>query len=169
MPMDIKIGDVVELKKQHACGCKEFEITRVGMDIKIKCTKCLRSIMLDRETVEKKIKKIIIGLLAGFISGLFSTGGGLILVPAFTYLLELDTVEARATSIMCILPMVLTTSFFYAKNKYIDWRLGFLCAIGGIIGSYIGSKVISKIPTYILKISFAIFLIYVALYMIGIV
>ena len=54
-----KIGDVVELKKQHACGCKEFEITRVGMDIKIKCTKCLRSIMLDRETVEKKIKKII--------------------------------------------------------------------------------------------------------------
>ena len=48
MPMDIKIGDVVELKKQHACGCKEFEIT-----------KCLRSIMLDRETVEKKIKKII--------------------------------------------------------------------------------------------------------------
>ena len=53
MPMDIKIGDVVELKKQHACGCKEFEITRVGMDIKIKC------IMLDRETVEKKIKKII--------------------------------------------------------------------------------------------------------------
>ena len=98
---------------------------------------------------KQKIKKIIIGLLAGFISGLFSTGGGLILVPAFTYLLELDTVEARATSI--------------------DWRLGFLCAIGGIIGSYIGSKVISKIPTYILKISFAIFLIYVALYMIGIV
>ena len=56
MPMDIKIGDVVELKKQHACGCKEFEIT---MDIKIKCTKCLRSIMLDRETVEKRIKTII--------------------------------------------------------------------------------------------------------------
>ena len=59
MPMNIKIGDVVELKKQHACGCKEFEITRVGMDIKIKCTKCSRSIMLDRETVEKRIKKII--------------------------------------------------------------------------------------------------------------
>ena len=104
---------------------------------------------------KQKIKKIIIGLLAGFISGLFSTGGGLILVPAFTYLLKLDTVEARATS------------FFYAKNKYIDWKLGFLCAIGGIIGSYIGSKILSKIPTFILKIAFTIFLIYVALYMLG--
>ena len=118
---------------------------------------------------KSKISNIIIGLIAGFISGLFSTGGGLILVPAFTYLLKLDTVEARATSIMCILPMVLTTSFFYARNKYIDWKLGFLCAIGGIIGSYIGSKVLSKIPTFVLKIAFAIFLIYVAFYMLGIV
>lgn len=59
MPMVLKIGDIVELKKQHACGCKEFELTRVGMDMKIKCTKCERLIMLDRETLEKKIKKII--------------------------------------------------------------------------------------------------------------
>lgn len=84
-------------------------------------------------------------------------------------MLKLNSKEARATSIMCILPMVLTTSFFYAKNKYIDWKLGFLCAIGGIIGSYIGSKVLSKIPNSILKISFTLFLIYVALYMLGIV
>lgn len=59
MPLNLKVGDIVELKKQHPCGNKEFEITRVGMDIKIKCTKCNRSIMLDRETVEKRIKKII--------------------------------------------------------------------------------------------------------------
>ncbi|MGL6105670.1 DUF951 domain-containing protein [Romboutsia sp.] len=59
MPMDIKIGDIVELKKQHACGCKQFEITRVGMDMKIKCVKCSRLIMLDRETLEKRIKKIV--------------------------------------------------------------------------------------------------------------
>ncbi|HFL3599924.1 TPA: DUF951 domain-containing protein [Clostridioides difficile] len=59
MPMDLKIGDIVELKKQHACGCKEFEIIRMGMDIKIKCTKCSRLIMLDRETLEKRVKKLI--------------------------------------------------------------------------------------------------------------
>ena len=114
------------------------------------------------------VKKILIGIVAGFISGLFSTGGGLILVPAFSYLLGLDSVKSRATSILCILPMVITTSFFYAKNNYIDWKIGGLCAVGGMIGSYVGSKILNKIPNYILKIAFAIFLFYVALNMIGI-
>lgn len=116
---------------------------------------------------KEMVKKIIIGIIAGFISGLFSTGGGLILVPAFSYFLSLDTVKARATSIMCILPMVITTSFFYARNNYIDWKIGVLCAIGGTIGSYVGSKILGKIPSYLLKITFTIFLIYVALKMIG--
>lgn len=59
MPLNLNIGDIVELKKQHACGSKEFEITRVGMDIKIKCMKCERVIMLDRPTLEKRVKKLI--------------------------------------------------------------------------------------------------------------
>ena len=54
MPMNLNLGDIVELKKQHACGCKQFEIIRVGMDIKIKCTNCKRLIMLDRPTLEKR-------------------------------------------------------------------------------------------------------------------
>lgn len=58
MPMKLNIGDIVELKKSHPCGCKEFEITRVGMDFKIKCLKCGRMVMLDRETLEKRIKKV---------------------------------------------------------------------------------------------------------------
>lgn len=107
------------------------------------------------------VKKIIIGIIAGLISGLFSTGGGMILVPSFIYFLKMNQVEARATSITCILPMVLTTSFLYAKNNYLDFKIGILCAIGGIIGSYVGSKFLNKIPDYILKIAFIIFLIYV--------
>lgn len=58
MPMKLNVGDVVELKKPHPCGCKEFEITRAGMDFKIKCLKCDRMLMLDRETLEKRIKKV---------------------------------------------------------------------------------------------------------------
>ncbi len=59
MPMKLAVGDTVIMKKNHPCGCNEFEITRVGIDIKFKCTKCLRVIMLDRETGEKRIKKIL--------------------------------------------------------------------------------------------------------------
>ena len=112
------------------------------------------------------IKKIIIGFLAGFISGLFSTGGGLILVPAFIYLLKEKPKKARGTSIFCILPMVITSSFFYYKGNYIEWKTAALCAIGGTIGGYIGAKILRKIPEEKMKIVFTIFLIYAAYNMI---
>ena len=112
-------------------------------------------------------KKIVIGIIAGLISGIFSTGGGMILVPAFIYILKMDEFKARATSIACILPMVITSSFFYAKNNFINWDLGLLCAIGGVIGGFIGAKFLNKIPKNTLKITFVIFLIYVAINIIG--
>ena len=108
------------------------------------------------------VKKIIIGLLAGIVSGLFSTGGGMILVPAFIHLLKLDATKSRGTSIFCILPMVVTSSFFYYKGNFIDWKIAFLCAIGGTIGGYIGAKLLKKLPEKLTKIAFTIFLIYVS-------
>ena len=59
MDKEYKIGSVVEMKKQHPCGYNEWEITRVGADIKIKCLKCGRSIMLPRVEFNKKLKKVI--------------------------------------------------------------------------------------------------------------
>ena len=108
------------------------------------------------------LKKILIGIVAGIISGLFSTGGGMILVPAFIYLLEIDERKARATTIACILPMVIITSIFYFKSDYIDFELGLQCAIGGIIGGFLGANFLNKMPEYILKITFIIFIIYIA-------
>ena len=57
--VDISVGDRVEMKKQHPCGCKTFEILRVGMDFKIKCEKCGREVMVPRAKIEKNIKKIL--------------------------------------------------------------------------------------------------------------
>lgn len=112
------------------------------------------------------IKKVIIGLLAGVVSGLFSTGGGMILVPALIHLLDVDDTKARGTSVFCILPMVVTSSFFYYKGNYIDWKIAFLCAIGGSIGGYIGAKLLKKLPKEVMKIVFTIFLAYVSYKMI---
>ena len=112
------------------------------------------------------LKLSIVGILAGIISGLFSTGGGMILVPAFIYLLKLDNTKARGTSVFCILPMVVTSSFFYYKENFIDWKVAILCSIGGTVGGYIGAKLLKKLPEKILKIAFTIFLIYASYKMI---
>ncbi len=112
------------------------------------------------------IKKIIIGILAGIICGLFGTGGGMILVPTFVYMLEIEPRKARATSLCCMLVMVITSSIFYYKNNYINWQVGILCAIGGIAGGYLGAKLLKRVPDYILKIIFVCFLIYASYSMI---
>ena len=114
------------------------------------------------------LKKILIGLTAGIISGLFSTGGGMILVPAFIYLLEINERKARATSILCIFAMVITTSIFYFKSNYINLKISVQCAIGGAIGGFIGAKILNKLPEFVLKITFIIFIIYIGLKFIGV-
>jgi len=56
---EYKLGSKVIMKKPHPCGVNEWEITRIGADIKIKCLGCGRSIMLPRIEFNKKLKKII--------------------------------------------------------------------------------------------------------------
>ena len=90
----------------------------------------------------------------------------MILVPAFMYVLKIDSLKARATSICCILPMVVTSGIFYYKGNFIDWKISFFCAIGGVIGGYLGVKYLEKISEKKLKIIFTIFLIYAAIKMI---
>lgn len=60
--MDVRVGDVLKMKKPHPCakpGCDLFSVLRVGMDFKIKCSACGREVMLPRLKCEKNIKKII--------------------------------------------------------------------------------------------------------------
>ena len=54
-----KLGSTVVMKKQHACKTNEWKVTRVGVDIKIKCINCGREIMLDRLEFEKKLRRVI--------------------------------------------------------------------------------------------------------------
>lgn len=60
MKHEYKLGSIVIMKKQHPCGSNEWEITRVGTDIKIKCLNCGRMIMLPRVEFNKKLKKVIL-------------------------------------------------------------------------------------------------------------
>ncbi len=59
MNKDFKLNDIVVMKKAHACGENKWMITRMGVDIKIKCLKCNREIMMDRLEFKKKLKGVI--------------------------------------------------------------------------------------------------------------
>ena len=63
--MDLNVGDVIKMKKQHPCGTNEWTIMRTGMDIRLKCGGCEHQVMLPRKQVEKSFR--------GFISRI---GGG---------------------------------------------------------------------------------------------
>ncbi len=56
--MQLKLHDIVVMKKAHPCGSKEFEITRLGVDYKLKCVGCGREVMIPRIKAEKSIKAI---------------------------------------------------------------------------------------------------------------
>ena len=112
------------------------------------------------------MKNKIIGIIAGLISGLFGAGGGMILVPAFSFLNKMDEKESRATSIFCILPLVITSCILYLKHQYIEWEIGIKCAIGGVIGGIIGSILLKKMNDKILRILFTTFLLYTSVRMV---
>lgn len=59
MNKNYKLGSIVMMKKDHPCGTNKWEVVRMGADIKIKCLKCGRFIMLPRIEFEKKMKKVI--------------------------------------------------------------------------------------------------------------
>lgn len=59
MDKSFNLNDEVIMKKQHACGTNLWVITRVGVDIKLKCKNCNREIMMDRLEFIKKLKKVV--------------------------------------------------------------------------------------------------------------
>ena len=56
--MDIQVGNILKLKKQHPCGSFEWEVLRVGADFRLKCQRCGHQIMIPRKTLEKSVKEI---------------------------------------------------------------------------------------------------------------
>ncbi len=57
--MDVRVNDILIMKKDHPCGNNEFLVLRSGMDFKIRCTKCSHELMAPRKKIERNIKKIM--------------------------------------------------------------------------------------------------------------
>lgn len=59
--MDIRLKDVVRLKKPHPCGSLEWEVLRTGIDFRLRCSGCGHEVMIPREKLEKRVRRIIRG------------------------------------------------------------------------------------------------------------
>ncbi|MDO8615135.1 MAG: DUF951 domain-containing protein [Dehalococcoidia bacterium] len=57
--MEIRLGDVVRLRKVHPCGGYEWEVVRLGADIGVRCRTCARRVLLDRSVFEKRVKTVV--------------------------------------------------------------------------------------------------------------
>lgn len=55
---ELKLHDIIIMKKPHPCGCKEFEILRLGVDYRLKCCGCGREVMVPRIKAEKNIRGV---------------------------------------------------------------------------------------------------------------
>lgn len=57
--MELRVGQTVVLKKKHPCGCSNFTVTRVGMDVKLVCTKCGHEVMMPVNKAKKAIRQVL--------------------------------------------------------------------------------------------------------------
>ncbi len=104
--------------------------------------------------MKKYWKHIVIGLICGFLNGLFGAGGGSVVVPAMEKFLGVDEKKSHATAIGIILLMSLVSSWLYIKNGFFDLKLWALVTAGGAAGGIVGAYALDKIPKKWLKITF---------------
>jgi uncharacterized membrane protein YfcA len=102
-----------------------------------------------------------IGAAVGLLSGVFGVGGGSIIVPALV-LMGLSQRVAAATSLAAIIPTSISGVISYAIDGDVDWLAALLLAIGIVIGSQVGSWLLSKLSERLLRWFFVVFMIFVA-------
>ena len=111
------------------------------------------------------IKRVGIGALTGLINGLIGVGGTL-LVPALVHIIGTDRRIAHGTSLAIILPTSLVSIFIYGKAGAVPYHIAIIISIGGLLGGYIGARLLRKISVVWLKRLFSILMIVAGIRMI---
>jgi len=101
----------------------------------------------------------LIGLAGGVSSGLFGVGGGLVMVPAMVYLMQMNIKTAIGTSLVVIIPTALTGALKHHQLGNIDWKVAASLIPMAIIGGFIGAALTKHLPAEMLKKLFGGFII----------
>lgn len=109
---------------------------------------------------------LILGILAGYLSGLVGIGGGIIIVPALVLLFGFSQYMAQGTTLALLLPPIgLFAVINYYKKGYVDIKIALILIFGFLLGSYFGSLTAVNIPQETLKKIFAIILVLIGIKM----
>jgi|GEM_PF-229747 len=100
---------------------------------------------------------VAIGLVAGFLSGMFGVGGGILIVPALIYIAKLDPRVAVGTSLLAILPISLAGVTTYAIGGHVDVLVALLLAAGSLAGAPIGARLLHRLPMRAVRGAFLVF------------
>lgn len=110
------------------------------------------------------ITLLIIGLVAGLLSGFFGIGGGVIIVPSLIFFLGYSQKLSNGISLSALLlPVSIFAVIKYARSNFVDKKVAALIALGIFIGVYGGAKIAVSMPSILLKQIYGIFLLYIAI------
>lgn len=113
------------------------------------------------------VQFFILGIVAGIFGGILGIGGGTIIIPYLVYITSLTQHQAQGVSlVLSALPVGLLAAIKYYKEGNLNLSIGLLVAAGFFIGGYLGAIVAHKIPEFLLKKFFGIYLLIVAIKMI---
>lgn len=102
---------------------------------------------------------VLLGFSAGILVGLMGIGGGVVIVPALVYLVGMDQHVAQGTSLFILLPPLgLGALAVYWKKGKVDLPAGILCAIGFLLGGWLGGRIAVELSTRLLQTFFGAFL-----------
>jgi uncharacterized membrane protein YfcA len=132
--------------------------------LKIKTTFVKNSLM-DFSTTQLLIL-VIVGLLAGALSGFVGVGGGIIIVPAMIYFMNMNQMQAQGVSLaLLMLPVGVLGVMNYYKAGHIQFNYVLIMAVGFVLGNYFGSKYAMRVPEHKIKFLFSLLMLYVAVQM----
>jgi len=108
-----------------------------------------------RATGSRTAATAAVGLAAGFLSGLFGIGGGILIVPGLVLVLRMDQRVAHGTSLAAILPIAVAGVVGYALENALDWSAALLVTAGGVVGAVFGTRLLGRLPERTLRLAFA--------------
>ena len=114
----------------------------------------------------EKFKVVILGIATGLANGLFGSGGGTLVVPGMQKFLGVEQHKAHATAIAVILPLTVISIFIYFRGVETDWPMIIWISVGGVLGGFIGAKLLNKVSGTLLHKIFGGFMIAAAVKMI---